>query len=58
MNVYITVGAHVLAFTMDEEARRWHCLKELKEAAFPLVTVWDGKRYELYSDSTFAEVER
>jgi hypothetical protein len=29
-----------------------------KEADFPFITVVDGRHYELYSDGTFAEVER
>jgi len=33
-------------------------LEEHKESDFPLITVFEGKRYELYSDGTFAEVEK
>jgi hypothetical protein len=33
-------------------------LEPPEEAAFPLIQVVDGKRYELYSDGTFAEVEK
>jgi hypothetical protein len=29
-----------------------------QEADFPLITVVDGKRYELYSDKTFDEVKK
>jgi hypothetical protein len=33
-------------------------LEEPEEAGFPLITIVDGKRYELYSDGTFDEVEK
>jgi hypothetical protein len=33
-------------------------LEELEEGAFPLITAVEGKRYELYSNGTFAEVEK
>jgi len=45
-------------FRLDWKHRRWHSLEELEEADFPLVTDVEGKRYELYSDGTFAEVEK
>lgn len=57
MNVLIAVGSHDVAFTIDQERRRWRCADKQEEAEFPLITFWEGKRYELYSDGTFAEVE-
>jgi hypothetical protein len=33
-------------------------MDEQIESVFPLIAVVDGKRYELYSDGTFAEVEK
>jgi hypothetical protein len=45
-------------FRLDWKHQRWHSLDEPQEAAFPLITVVDGKRYELYSDGAFAEVEK
>jgi hypothetical protein len=45
-------------FRLDWKLWRWHSLDEPEEAAFPLSTVIDAKRYELYSDGTFAEVEK
>jgi hypothetical protein len=57
MNVLIAVGTRDVAFTMDQERRRWHCADKQEEAEFPLITFSDNKRYELYSDGTFAEVE-
>jgi hypothetical protein len=57
MTVQIQVDDRVVPFTLDWEQSRWQSTKELEEALFPLITVVDGKRYELYSDETFAEVE-
>jgi hypothetical protein len=45
-------------FRLDWKLWRWHSLDEPQEGAFPLITVADGKRYQLYSDGTFAEVEK
>jgi hypothetical protein len=33
-------------------------MEALEEGDFPLDAVIDGKRFELYSDGTFAEVEK
>lgn len=53
--VQITVEGQSIWFRLDLTNRRWHCLEIPEEAAFPLFTVVDGKRYELYSDATFGE---
>ena len=45
-------------FRLDWKNRRWHSLEEPEEADFPLITFVEGKRYELYSDGEFAEVEK
>jgi len=45
-------------FRLDWKHRRWHSLEEPEEADFPLIIVVDAKRYELYSDGTFDEVEK
>jgi hypothetical protein len=58
MNALIAVRSRVVTFRMDEETRRWSALHEQQEGDFPLIAVREGKRYELYSDGTFAEVER
>jgi hypothetical protein len=57
MDVEIRVASRMVRFRLDDKQRRWHCLEGPPEADFPLVTVVGGKRYELYSDGTFAEVE-
>jgi hypothetical protein len=57
MNVQIEVGGRVATFAMDERQGSWHCAGKLSQGDFPLIRVVSGKRYELYSDGTFAEVE-
>jgi hypothetical protein len=52
-----------LAFDLDFETQKWRpedpdAVAQLDEGDFPLVGIANGKRYELYSDGTFAEVER
>ena len=56
--IEIQVQGRRISFTLDWEQERWRSLEELKENVFPLITVVDGKRCELYSDETFAEVEK
>ncbi len=58
MTVQIDVEGKNVSFSLDWPNWRWHSLAELPEADFPLVTVVNGKRYELYSDETFAEVDK
>jgi hypothetical protein len=58
MIIQVQVGSQNVAFRLDWQHSRWHSLEELAESDFPLITVVDDKRYELYSDGTFAEVEK
>jgi hypothetical protein len=58
MTIQIKVGDRNFMFRLDWKHRRWHSLEEPEEADFPLVIVVEGKRYELYSDGTFDEVEK
>ena len=58
MIVELQDGDQVIPFRLDEEHARWHSLVRQKESDFPLVTEVNGRRLELYSDGTFAEVER
>jgi hypothetical protein len=51
-----------LEFTLDAEDGTWtpvdtEATEALDEGEFPLIGTLDGKRYELYSDGTFDEVE-
>jgi hypothetical protein len=57
MTIQLDVEGQTVLFRLDWKNWRWHSLEELEEAAFPLITAVQGKRYELYSDGTFAEVE-
>jgi len=58
MTVQVEVNGRVIPFRLVPQHGRWHSLEEHKESDFPLITVFEGKRYELYSDGTFAEVEK
>jgi hypothetical protein len=58
MTIQITVEGRNIMFRLDWKHRLWHSLDEPQEADFPLITIVDGKRYELFSDGTFAEAEK
>jgi hypothetical protein len=58
MTVRILVEGRNIAFTLNSQSWRWHAPTELKDGNFPLFTEMMGKRFELYADGTFAEVER
>jgi hypothetical protein len=57
MTTQIEIAGRNTPFTLDWQKLCWHSLEEQQEADFPLIVVLDNKRYELYSDGTFAEVE-
>jgi hypothetical protein len=58
MIVTIDVDGRPVQFRLDWQHSRWHSMDTLEEGLFPLITVVDGRRYELYSDGTLAEVEK
>lgn len=43
---------------MNFELRRWFAEPSFAEGDFPLIATVHGKRYELFSEGTFAEEER
>ncbi len=58
--VTIPFGGGNADFDLDRETKRWtseEAATPLDEGEFPLTAIAGGKRYELYSDGTFAEVE-
>ncbi|HZV76202.1 MAG TPA: hypothetical protein VFF63_00430 [Candidatus Babeliales bacterium] len=57
MSATISVGGEELSFELDFGTWRWAGPRDLPEGYFPLAAQIEGKRYELYSDGTFAEVE-
>ncbi len=57
MTIQIEVEGRMIPFQLDFPTMRWHSLEEQQESNFSLITIVNGKRYELYSDGTFAEVE-
>ncbi|MGD0136778.1 MAG: hypothetical protein ABSE57_32440 [Bryobacteraceae bacterium] len=58
MTIEIEVEGRNIPFRLDWEDRRWESLEKQQESNFPLIAEVSGKRYELYSDETFAEVEK
>jgi hypothetical protein len=58
MTIRIRVGDRSIPFRPDQQHWRWHSLEEPEEGDFPLIAVVDGRRFELYSDGTFADVEK
>ena len=52
------VEGRSIPFALDWTRWRRGPLEEQRESKFPLITVVDGKRYELYSDEMFGEVEK
>jgi hypothetical protein len=56
--VLIQIDGQDTPFDLDFSSKRWSAMSAPPEGYFPLVADVDDKRYELYSDHTFAEVER
>jgi hypothetical protein len=58
--VTIPFAGRVADFDLDLGTKRWSSVETatpLDEGEFPLTATAGGRRYELYSDRTFAEVE-
>ena len=60
--IEIPVQGRDLEFDLDAASETWTAddsdrIDQLDEGDFPLVGTINGKRYELYSDGTYAEVE-
>ncbi|MGA8099780.1 MAG: hypothetical protein WB810_14085 [Candidatus Cybelea sp.] len=60
--VVIAIERRRFEFTLHHDTRKWTAAEPstyrlLSEGEFPLIADAAGKRYELYSDKTFAEVE-
>lgn len=58
LTVEIEIEGRNIPFRLDRQHGQWQTAEEQNESEFPLVTVIDGKRCELYSDKTFAEVDK
>jgi hypothetical protein len=54
---HIQIAGEPTPFDLDFESKRWASKDVPQECDFPLVADIEGKRYELYSDKRFAEVE-
>jgi hypothetical protein len=57
MKVHIELGDRTATFTLDLETMDWTSEDAPDESDFPLTAMVEGKRYELYSDGSLAEVE-
>ncbi len=62
LKVVVELQGQRLEFSLDSGTRRWVLVEPamshlLHEGEFPLVASAGGKRYELYSDGSFDEVE-
>jgi hypothetical protein len=61
-SVTLEVGETPYSFALDFDTMRWErderAGDRLPEGDFPLVAQVEGERFELYSDGTFAQVER
>jgi hypothetical protein len=55
--VSLDVAGTGATFELDFDAETWRSDATLAEGEFPLIAEVSGKRYELYSDGTFAEEE-
>jgi predicted component of type VI protein secretion system len=56
--IQINVEGEMIPFQLDQDNWQWHSSQQPEEAAFPLMATVDRKRLELYSDGTYAEVEK
>jgi hypothetical protein len=56
-SVDVRSGDIEFSAALDFNAMTWSSQQAQPEAEFPVPVHVDGKRYELYSDGTFAEVE-
>jgi hypothetical protein len=61
MRLTVAVAGRSLEFSIDANTRKWTpgdtSANAVEEGEFPLIGYAEGKRYELYSDGSFAEVE-
>ena len=57
LQIEIDVEGRNIPITLNWDEWIWQSPEEIQEGDFPLIVDVDGKRYELYSDGTFAEVE-
>jgi hypothetical protein len=55
--VQVPLAGGSLPFTVDFAEWTWTSVAQLDEGDFPLAFEDGGKRYEIYSDGTFAAVE-
>jgi hypothetical protein len=57
-NIEIRIQDKAAHFTLHRDSAQWDSPDDVTEADFPLIAHLNSKRYELYSDGTFSEVEK
>jgi hypothetical protein len=57
-SVQATSGGIDFPIQLDFETHRWTATSVPPEGEFPFVVLLRDQRFEIYSDGTFAEVER
>ena len=59
MESRVQVNGNELPVSLEfgQERGRWSMPEQLPESYFPLTAHAEGRRFELYSDGTFSEVE-
>jgi hypothetical protein len=55
--VLIEIAEEQIPFELDFTSLTWTAERVFEESDFPLIARFDEKRYEIYSDGTFAEEE-
>lgn len=56
-NIELRIADKPAHFTLHWDSKQWDSPDDVTQADFPLIAHLAGKRYELFSDGAFAEVE-
>ena len=56
--IEIRITDRTAHFTLHWDSKQWDSPDDVTQAEFPLVAPLAERRYELYSDGTFSEVEK
>jgi len=57
-NIELRIADKPAHFILHWDIAQWDSPDDVTQAGFPLIAHLNGKRYELYSDGTFSEVEK
>jgi hypothetical protein len=56
--IEIRIADQTAHFTLHWDSSQWDSPDDITQADFPLIAHSAGRRYELYSDGTFSQVEK